>query len=193
MLDPIAASRAQRRPSLAICAYDGPASEFTEAEAGAPVNLIWLRADVSDGDEAALAARLESVLTEGSAQALLLVGRDPSSEVFRLQLRAENRRAEGGRIDETGPSSARVTAAAAELVQSLKDVGLDAGASSEGAPDRGGYLLYRVLTALPEDRDVPLVALLRTPATASERAVADAVRVCALTMARRLSPLARAG
>jgi hypothetical protein len=50
------------------------------------------------------------------------------------------------------------------MVRALNDAGLAAEATSDGEEDAGSYLLYRVLTALPDGSDAPAVGLIRAPA-----------------------------
>jgi pyrrolidone-carboxylate peptidase len=77
------------------------------------------------------------------------------------------------------------------MVQALRDAGLAAEATSEAEGDAGSYLLYRVLSALPDEADAPAVGLLRAPLSASDAAVQRGVKAAAQAMARHLSPLPR--
>ncbi len=107
-------------------------------------------------------------------------------------MRAENRLSDGtGRQDDTGPGLARATAPVAEIVRALNEAGLAASASSESEADAGSYLLYRILSSLPDGTDSPAIGLLRAPAASSDASVQRGVKAAAATMARHLSPLPR--
>jgi hypothetical protein len=79
----------------------------------------------------------------------------------------------------------------AEIVRALNDAALATDATSESEEDAGSYLLYRILTALPDAADAPAVGLLRVPLTADPVALQTAIRTAASAMARHLSPLPR--
>ena len=122
-----------------------------------------------------------------------LVGRSSRAPVFRVQMRAEGRTpGEGRRLSRTGPSIARSTAPVADMVRALHEAGLKADASSDAEDDVGSYLLYRLLSELPDSPDAPAIGLLRTPLPADEAVVSKGVKAAASAMARRLSPLPRA-
>ena len=123
---------------------------------------------------------------------LLLVGRTRRSDGFRLQIRAENRALDGGeRLDQVGPGMARATAPVADIVRALNEAGLTADASSDAEDDAGSYLLYRVLSGLPDGAGHAGVGLLRAPEHEADAAVQRAVKAAAQAMARHLSPLPR--
>ena len=108
-------------------------------------------------------------------------------------MRAENRALIGKKVSQTGPALARATAPAAEMVRALTDAGLAADATSESEEDVGCYLLYRILTALPDNADAPSVGLLRDADLARcGSASPRTVKTAAAAMARHLSPLPRA-
>ena len=123
---------------------------------------------------------------------MLLIGRTHKSSGFRVQMRAENRALIGGeKLSHTGPAMARATAPVADMVRALTAAGLHAEASSEGEDDIGSFLLYSILTRLPDDADVPAVGLLRAPMDIADEAVQKGVKAVANAMARTLSPLPR--
>ena len=189
-------TRPDRRPSIVICAYDVADGGWDAVEdlSGA----IWHPAGartvpVAPGEPARLAELLSNHLREADCRAVLLVGRTRRSDGFRVQMRAENRTLDGAhRLSETGPALARTTAPVAEMVRALKEAGLSADASSDDEDDAGGFLLYSVLTSLPDDADVPAVGLLRAPAGIDQIALDKGVRAAAAAIARHLSPLPRA-
>lgn len=189
-------TRPDRRPSILICAYDVADGGWDAVEdlSGA----IWHPAGartvpIAPGEPAHLAELLSHHLREADCRAVLLVGRTRRSDGFRVQMRAENRTLDGGRrLSETGPALARTTAPVAEMIRALKEAGLPADASSDDEDDAGGFLLYSVLTSLPDDADVPAVGLLRAPAGIDQIALDKGVRAAAAAIARHLSPLPRA-
>jgi len=138
-----------------------------------------------------LAALLSGHLGDRGCRGLLLVGRTRRSDGFRFQIRAENRSLDGGRLDLVGPGTARATAPVADVVRALNDAGLAASASSECEGDAGSYLLYHVLSALPDGVDTPAIGLLRAPGSQPDAAVQRAVKTAAQAIARHLSPLPR--
>ena len=184
--------RTDRRPTLAVCAYDFDDADWDEAgqsEAlgfgGGGVRSLLVEPDTPQ----VLAGALRARLIAGECRGLLLVGRSAQAERFRVQMRASNRNLEGsGKLSGTGPAMARSTAPVAEMVRELKDAGLPAEASSEGEHDVGSYLLYAILTGLPDDLPTPAIGLLRAPATASRRDMARGVRIAANAMAQGFSP-----
>lgn len=189
-------TRPDRRPSIVICAYDVADSGWDAVEdlSGA----IWHPAGartvpVAAGEPAHLAELLSEHLRDADCRAVLLVGRTHRSDGFRVQMRAENRSLDGAhRLSETGPALARATAPVAEMVRALKDAGLAADASSDDEDDAGGFLLYSILSSLPDDADVPAVGLLRAPAGVGQIMLDKGVRAAAAAIARHLSPLPRA-
>jgi hypothetical protein len=86
---------------------------------------------------------------------------------------------------------ARATAPVADIVRALNEEGMTAAASSESEEDAGSYLLYRVLSGLPDGPDTPAIGLLRAPEHETDDAVQRAVKAAAQAMARHLSPLPR--
>lgn len=185
-----------RRPGIAICAYetDDPVWDFVEDLSGRLWNPPGARTVAVPADEPdALAQSLADCLRRNDCQALLLVGRSSRAPVFRVQMRAEGRTpGEGRRLSRTGPSIARSTAPVADMVRALHEAGLKADASSDAEDDVGSYLLYRLLSELPDSPDAPAIGLLRTPQPADEAVVSKGVKAAASAMARRLSPLPRA-
>lgn len=183
------------RPGIVICAWDAAESGWDPVEdlSGEPWNPNGARTvPVPPADPDALASTLSAHLSDRRCRALLLVGRTRSHEGFRLQMRAENRSLDGAqRRDGVGPSVARATAPVAEMVRALKEAGMAAGATSEAEDDAGSYLLYSVLTNLPDGADTPAVGLLRAPEDESDDAVQRAVKTAAQAMARHLAPLPR--
>jgi len=184
------------RPALVICAYDVDERGWDPVEdlSGEPWNPIGARTiAVAGGEAVALASVLSDHLADRRCRGLLLVGRTRRSDAFRLQIRAENRSADGHqRIDGLGPGMARATAPAAEIVRAMNTAGLTVDASSESEEDAGSYLLYRVLSGLADGPETPAIGLLRAPENEPDAAVQRAVKTAAQAMARHLSPLPRA-
>lgn len=183
------------RPGIVICAWDAGESGWDPIEdlSGEPWSPSGARTvAVPSADPDALASTLSAHLNDRRCRALLLVGRTRRTDGFRLQMRAENRSADGAqRLDAVGPSVARATAPVAEMVRALNEAGLVAGATSEAEEDAGSYLLYRVLANLPDGSDTPAVGLLRAPENEPDAAVQRAVKTAAQAMARHMSPLPR--
>ncbi|MBU1348249.1 MAG: hypothetical protein KKA16_15015 [Alphaproteobacteria bacterium] len=196
MLETPAENAPDRRPAILVCVYeaDDPALAALDDPAGAPWNPAGARTlPVGHDDPAVLADRIRDELNQTDCRAVLLVGRTRRSDAFRIQMRAENRTLTGGgKLTVTGPAMARATAPVAEMVRALNDAGLNADATSDSEDDAGSYLLYRVLTALPDDADVAAVGLLRAPASLDNESLRRGVQTAAATMARHLSPLPRA-
>ncbi|HEY0103324.1 MAG TPA: hypothetical protein VGB60_07645 [Brevundimonas sp.] len=184
------------RPAIVICAYDADETGWDPVEdlSGEPWSPPGARTlAVEGGEPEALAATLLSHLQDQRCRALLLVGRTRRSATFRLQIRAENRSLDGARrLTSVGPSVARATAPAAEIMRAFNEAGLAIEATSEAEDDAGSYLLYRVLSGLAEGQDTPAVGLLRAPENESSAAMQRAVKAAAEAMARHLSPLPRA-
>lgn len=183
------------RPTIVICAWEAGETGWDPIEdlSGEPWSPNGARtvAVAADAPEA-LAATLSTHLTDPRCRALLLVGRTRRPDGFRLQIRAEDRAPDGvRRIGGVGPSVARATAPVAEMVRALHEAGLTAEATSEAEDDGGSFLLYRVLTNLPDGSDTPAVGLLRAPDAAPDAAVQRAVKTAAQAMARHLSPMGR--
>jgi pyrrolidone-carboxylate peptidase len=193
MLDTPADAQPDLRPGLMLCAYesgldwqDGGADETTPwSPPGA--RLIPIKAEAPE----TLVRTLLERLRDPACKAALLIGRASGVPDFLIQTRAENRVLNGtSRLVPTGPGVARATAPALEMAQSLSEAGLKTRLSSESGSDPGNYLLYRVLSGLPDDPEAPLVGLLRVP-DADGSAITRAVRLAAEAMARHLSPLPR--
>ncbi|MBO9502739.1 hypothetical protein [Brevundimonas sp. A19_0] len=192
MLDTPADAQPDLRPGLVLCAYeadvdwsgeDSPSTDW--APPGA--RLIPVEADAPE----TLARTLVERLKDPACRAALLIGRATGVDEFLIQTRAENRVLNGkGRLVPTGPGVARATAPALEMAQTLSEAGLSAQLSSEPGSDTGNYLLYRVLSSLPDDPEAPLVGLLRVPDEGGA-AVTRAIRLATEAMARHLSPLPR--
>ena len=194
MLDTIAENQPDRRPAILVCVYEtaDPLWNALDGDADWTPPGVRLR-PLGPGEPADLAGRITGELDEADCRAVLLVGRTRKSDGFRVQMRAENRALTGGKkLSQTGPSLARATAPVAEMVRALIDAGLSADATSDSEEDAGSYLLYRVLTALPDDVDAPAVGLLRAPATLNEAQLRLGIQTAAAAMARHLSPLPRA-
>jgi len=195
MLDIQAEAAPDRRPAIVICAWDAGETGWDPVEdlSGVAWNPPGARTvQVAADDPDALATTLQDHLGARGCRALLLVGRTGHGDAFRVQMRAENRVLNGtGRLDDTGPGLARATAPVAEIVEALNDAGLAVAASSESEPDAGSYLLYRILSSLPDGADSPAIGLLRAPADSSDAAMQRGVKAAAATMARHLSPLPR--
>lgn len=184
-----------RRPGIVICAYDAedPVWDFVEDLSGRLWDPPGARTVAVPAEEPnALARALTERLRDGGCQAMLLVGRSTRAPGFRVQMRAEGRTpGEGKRLSDTGPSIARSTAPVADMVRALQEAGLKADASSEAEDDVGSYLLFRLLSELPDNPDAPAIGLLRTPGPADEAAISKGVKAAASAMARRLTSLSR--
>mgnify|MGYP003344601522 CR=1 FL=1 len=184
-----------RRPGIVICAYDAedPVWDFVEDLSGRLWDPPGARTVAVPAEEPnALARALTERLRDWGCQAMLLVGRSTRAPGFRVQMRAEGRTpGEGKRLSDTGPSIARSTAPVADMVRALQEAGLKADASSEAEDDVGSYLLFRLLSELPDNPDAPAIGLLRTPGPADEAAISKGVKAAASAMARRLTPLSR--
>jgi hypothetical protein len=194
MLEPKDEAVPDFRPALVICAWDVDEAGWDPVEdlSGAPWNPVGARTVAVAADEPeALAAALSAHLEDRSCRGLLLVGRTRRSDAFRLQIRAENRSLDGGRLDVIGPGTARATAPVPDIVRALNKAGLVANASSESEEDAGSYLLYRVLSGLPDGSDTPSIGLLRAPEHETDAAVQRAVKAAAQAMAHHLPPLPR--
>jgi hypothetical protein len=183
------------RPTIVICAWAPDESGWDPVEdlSGEPWSPSGARTvAVAADDPETLAATLSAHLDDPRCRALLLVGRTRHADGFRLQMRAEDRAPDGvRRIGGVGPSVARATAPVAEMVRALHEAGLSADATSDAEDDVGSFLLYRVLTNLPDGSDTPAVGLLRAPEDAADAAVQRAVKTAAQAMARHLSPMGR--
>ncbi len=194
MLDTIAENQPDRRPAILVCVYEtaDPLWNVLDSDTDWTPPGARLR-PLGPGEPADLAGRITGELDHADCRAVLLVGRTRKSDGFRVQMRAENRALTGGKkLSQTGPSLARATAPVAEMVRALIDAGLTADATSDSEEDVGSYLLYRVLTALPDDVDAPAVGLLRAPSTLNEAQLRLGIQTAATAMARHLSPLPRA-
>jgi len=196
MLDNLAETNPDRRPAILVCVYDHddpawPALLGLGAEGWNPNGAV--ARTVGPGDPAVLANLLTGELDDIDCRAVLLVGRTRRSEGFRIQMRAENRTLAGGaKLSPTGPATARATAPVAEMVRALNNAGLPTDATSDCEDDAGSYLLYRILTALPDAADAPGVGLLRVPATVDDEALRLGLQTATTAMARHLTPLPRA-
>ena len=186
-----------RRPGIIICAYDGDDDgwdlvEDLSGEIWSPSGARAVPIAAADPDE--LASTLAARLGSGECRAVLLVGRTQKGAGFRVQMRAENRTLDyKHRLSSTGPGVARTTAPVADMVRALTAAGLQADASSDIEEDAGSYLLYRVLSDLPDGPLTPSIGLLRAPAPANEAAVRRGVKAAASAMASHLTPLPRVG
>jgi pyrrolidone-carboxylate peptidase len=196
MLDTIAEKTPDRRPAIVICAWDADDMAWDPVEdlSGLPWNPNGARTvAIPAEDPQQLVETLSHKLRDPDCRAVLLVGRTHKSGGFRVQMRAENRAPTGGaKLTHTGPAMARATAPVADMVRALNAAGLHADASSDGEDDVGSFLLYSILTSLPDNADVPAIGLLRAPLDVPDEAVQKGVKVAAAAMARSLSPLPRA-
>ena len=192
MLDTTAENKPDRRPLILICAYDEADALWLRDEGEWSPPGTRLRA-VGPGEPDALSQQIAGELRDADCRAVLLIGRTRKADGFRLQMRAENRALTGGgKVSSIGPGLARATAPVAEMVRALHEAGLAAEATSDGEEDAGSYLLYRVLTALPEDADVPSIGLLRASASLNTEQARLGLQTAAAAMAQHLSPLPRA-
>lgn len=195
MLHPHAENTPDRRPAILVCVYeaDDPARLGMDEPGGSPWTSSGGRTIWTDPDDpAVLADLITGKLDRAECHAVLLVGRTRRGDGFRVQMRAENRSLSGSeKWSRTGPALARATAPVSQIVRGLMDAGLPAAATSDSEDDAGSYLLYRVLTALPEDADAPAVALLRAPLTLDGERVRRGIEVAASAMVRHLAPLPR--
>lgn len=186
-----------RRPGIIICAYDGEDEgwdlvEDLSGEIWSPIGARSVPIAAADPD--VLASTLAARLGSGECRAVLLVGRTQKGDGFRVQMRAENRTLDyKDRLSRTGPGIARTTAPVADMVRALTAAGLAADATSEVEEDVGSYLLYRVLSDLPDGPLTPSIGLLRAPSPANEAAVRKGIKAAASAMASHLTPLPRAG
>lgn len=196
MLDTIAENKPDRRPVILACIYEADDLLWAGMDADGASALSTAGAQVrslAPEEPAALAGLISSQLADADCRAVLIIGRTRKSTGFRIQMRAENRAlVGGGKISQIGPALARATAPAAEMVRALIDVGLAADATSESEEDAGSYLLYRVLTALPDNLDAPAVGLLRAPISLHGDQLRLGLQTATAAMARHLSPLPRA-
>ncbi|MBB3871089.1 MAG: hypothetical protein KYX67_01840 [Brevundimonas sp.] len=186
--------RPDRRPGIAICAYEGDAGwdlvEDLSGDVWSPPGARTVRVSADNPD--ALAEILGQHLRSGDCRAVLLVGRNHKSGGFRMQMRAENRTLDRkDRLSRTGPGVARTTAPVADIVRALNAAGLDADASSEAEEDAGSYLLYRILADLADGPNTPAVGLLRAPLPADENLVKRGVKAAASVMAGHMALLPR--
>ena len=194
MLEPKDEAAPDFRPALVICAWDVDETgwdpvEDLSGESWHPIGARTL--PVAAGEPEALATILSAHLDDRTCRGLLLVGRTRRSDAFRLQIRAENRSLDGGRLDVVGPGMARATAPVADIVRALNEAGLAADASSDSEEDAGSYLLYRVLSGLPDGPDTPAIGLLRAPEHETDAMIQRAVKATAQAMANHLPPLPR--
>ncbi|CAN5156394.1 hypothetical protein BH09PSE1_BH09PSE1_14880 [soil metagenome] len=187
--------RTDRRPALVICAYDPDDTDWDPVEdlSGTPWSPAGARTiAVSAADPEDLAARLRAHLSDPDCRGVLLVGRTEKSDAFQIQMRAENRALTGrAKLSSTGPATARATAPVADMIRALTDAGLEAAASSDSEEDVGSFLLYSILTGLPDDVDAPAVGLIRAPVDMAPADLNKGVRLAAGAIARHLSPLPR--
>lgn len=180
-----------RRPTVLVCAYDPNNSVWSSIGDDASSPGARIRT-LQPGEPDDLAQTIARELLDADCRALLLVGRTHKSDGFRLQMRAENRTLAGdGKLSSTGPGLARATAPVAEMVRALHQAGLVADATSDSEEDAGSYLLYRVLTALPDNVDAPSIGLLRASGSLDSKQVLLGLQTAAGAMARHLSPLPR--
>ncbi len=195
MLDTVAEEKPDRRPAMLVCVYEAsnPLWPLDPLQGGGANTLAARLVPLGPDEPATLAGMITGALDDADCRAVLLVGRTRKADRFRLQMRAENRALSGNKkLSETGPALARATAPVAEMVRALGDAGFAAEATSDCEEDVGSYLLYRVLTALPDNADAVAVGLLRTPGGLDADAARRGVETAARAMARHLTPLPRA-
>lgn len=194
-MSPTPAFRTDRRPALVICAYDPEDTDWDPVEdlSGTPWSPAGARTvSVAGAEPEALAVTLRDHLADPDCRGLLLIGRTHRSDAFQVQMRADNRALTGGaKLTSTGPATARVTAPVADIVRALHEAGITATASSDGEEDAGSYLLYSILSGLPDGIDAPAVGLLRAPVHMSAIELNKGVRIAAGAVARHLAPLSR--
>lgn len=182
-------------PTLVICAYDVGQTDWDPVEdlSGEPWRPVGARTLPVEADAPdILAARLSSALADPRCRGLLLVGRTAAQDGFRVQVRALNLSLDRTRRHQSvGPGVVRATAPGADMVQALKAAGLAASVSSEAEDDAGSYLLYRILSDLPDGVDTPAVGLLRAPPGVGEATVNCAVKTALQAIADHLAPLPR--
>ncbi len=179
-----------RRPTVLVCAYeaDDPVWQALDYSNASGPRLRTIAAGSPD----ALAQAIAQDLLDADCRAILLVGRTRKSDGFLVQMRAENRTLDGGgKLTQTGPGTARATAPVADMVRALHHAGLVAHATSDSEDDAGSYLLYRVLSALPDGIDVPSIGLLRASGSLDSDQIQLGLQTAAAAMARHLSPLPR--
>ncbi|MDB5420928.1 MAG: hypothetical protein JWR59_875 [Brevundimonas sp.] len=194
-MSPPPAFRTDRRPALVICAYDPQDTDWDPVEdlTGTPWSPPGARTiAVAGADPEALAVTLRDHLSDPDCRGLLLVGRTHRSDAFQIQMRADNRTLSGdAKLSSTGPATARVTAPVADMTRALHEAGIAASASSDAEEDAGSFLLYSILSGLPDGIDAPAVGLLRAPVHMSSVELNKGVRIAAGAVARHLAPLPR--
>lgn len=184
-----------RLPVIVMCGYDPDDEVWDPVEdlsgrhwrpAGA--RTVTLTPDTPDRLHQALAEQLE----DRRLRAVLLLGRGRAPGVFSVQMRAENRELEGpGRLDALSPSLVRATLPVGEVVRGLTAAGLRVQATSEAEPDAGSYLLYRILSDLPDISEAPIVGLLRVPSDATLDVALRGIKAATAAIAGQLAPLGR--
>lgn len=194
-MSPPPAFRTDRRPALVICAYDPGDTDWDPVEdlSGTPWSPPGARTiSVPGGDPETLAVTLCAHLSDPDCRGLLLIGRTHRSDAFQVQMRADNRDLTGNaKLAITGPATARATAPVADMTRALHEAGIAASASSDGEEDAGSFLLYSILSSLPDGIDAPAVGLLRAPSNISAVELNKGVRIAAGAVARHLAPLSR--
>lgn len=180
-----------RRPTVLVCIYDEADAAWDGIVANGPSSGARLRL-IDAAEPSALAETIAGELLDSDCRAVLLLGRTRKSDGFIVQMRAENRALNGeGKLSQTGPGTARATAPVADMVRALHQAGLPADATSDSEEDAGSYLLYRVLTALPDGIDTPSIGLLRASGSLEPDQIRLGLQTAAAAMARHLSPLPR--
>jgi hypothetical protein len=195
MFDIHAENAADRRPAIVVCIYEtnDPARPLVDEALRASSMAGGTRTiPISPDDPAVLADLITDTLQQAECRGVLLVGRTRRSDGFRVQMRAENRTLCGeAKWSSIGPAMARSTAPVAEIIRDLTEAGLAAAATSESEDDAGSYLLYRILTAMPDDADARAVALLRAPVALGPDEVRKGVEIGTGALGRHLTPLPR--
>lgn len=184
-----------RLPVIVLCAYDAQDEVWDPVEdlSGRHWRPTGARAVSLDPDTPdRLYDALNDQLSDRRRRAVLLLGRSRQPGQFSIQMRAENRALQGTeRLDPLGPSLARATLPVADVLNGLGAAGLNAVATSEAEPDAGSYLLFRILSDLPDVSEAPIVGLLRVPADATLDAARRGVKAAAAAIAAQLAPLSR--
>lgn len=166
----VAADRANGRPTLLVCGFDGGDGTVAEAvrrvvDEGCGLVRGALRGLALPPDRReAVEALFETVL--GSAAAgVLLVDARPKAGAFEVLMRAENAVPGRGRarISPIGPGVARATAPVAAMVRAIEAEGLPVRASSDAGDDVANYALYRLLTEFDDAPRAPGVGALFAP------------------------------
>ena len=193
MLDALETPSTDRRPGIAIVAWDRGfrAWDPFDSASGQTWHPRGARAiTITPADTDDLPATLAKALVGQSLSAILLVGRSNASGTIHIQTRAENR--VPGSLDRDDPLAAgvvRATLSTAEILRDLTHEGLSARAVSEAENDAGSHLLFRILSHLPDQGATPPIGLVRLPRDMGPLQVNQAIRTIASTVSRHLPSL----